>query len=168
MAFIAPVNTPRGVDADIKVEAIRDIKGSLTMVRKVWKELLVNGRSMTVREAMWVSIISKGFEDVYASDALDEIVSSALHYAKEESAYELLSQTKDMGAFETNDYDAAKGANYGYIALKTVWVLHVAELLIAPTVKGHNPCHLAIGDFITCRYQAIGTERFPSYSAHSG
>ena len=106
MAFIAPVNTPRGVDADIKVEAIRDIKGSLTMVRKVWKELLVNGRSMTVREAMWVSIISKGFEDVYASDALDEIVSSALHYAKEESAYELLSQTKDMGAFETNDYDA--------------------------------------------------------------
>jgi len=112
MGFIASTSrigiqdVPVGIDAEIKKEAIRDIKDSLTLVRQVWKDMLVNGRKMTVREAMWVSILSKGFEDVHSVPALDEIVNSALHYAKEESAYELLSKTKDVGSFDTTAFDA--------------------------------------------------------------
>jgi len=96
ISFIAPVNTPTSKDIDyqLKVDAIRDIKGSLTLVRQVWKTLLVNGRKYTIRQAHWVSILAKGFSDVETPEGIEEIISSALHYAKEESAYELVTKQR--------------------------------------------------------------------------
>ena len=102
MGFIAPSNFPEGIDAPAKIEAIRDIKAHLTLIRKVWKELLVYGRAMSIRDAIWVSILGQGFRDMDNEDSINEIVSSALHYSMEESAFEI-SKHK---TFETADFDA--------------------------------------------------------------
>ena len=111
MAFISPANRPktsyysREAEADEKLDCINDIKGSLTLVRQVWKKLLVSGRNMTIRQAHWVSILSKGFDDIKSAQGLEEVISSALHYAQEESAYQLLNKTKEELDFDTSTLD---------------------------------------------------------------
>ena len=109
MEFIAPVNTPASTELDsrLKLDCIKDIKGSLTLVRQVWKTLLVNGRNMTIRQAHWLSIVGGGYQDVLANpDGVEEVVASALQYAKEESAYELLNKQKtDKTPFKTTELD---------------------------------------------------------------
>ena len=111
MAFISPANRPktsyysREAEADEKLDCISDIKGALTLVRQVWKQLLVSGRNMTIRQAHWVSILSKGFDDIKSKQGLEEVISSALHYAQEESAFQLLNKTKEATDFDTSILD---------------------------------------------------------------
>lgn len=86
--FIISLPKKQAKDYDLIMEYRATIKSSYNIITKVRKLMLQNGRTMTIREAFHIALISTAF-DVESLAQIRQTITAGINYAKQELAHEL-------------------------------------------------------------------------------